>query len=66
MTSEEFRTIRLRLDLTQTELADLMGTRPQHISRIECGDRAPTSQQAAALRLVELLADCNRAKGATQ
>ena len=62
MTSEEFRQIRLRLGLTQAELADLMGTHAQHISRIECGDRQPTRQQAAALRLVELLADCNRAK----
>ena len=66
MTSEEFRQIRLRLGLTQAELADLMGTRAQHISRIESGDRQPTRQQAAALRLVERLADCNRAKGAAQ
>ena len=58
MTSEEFRQIRRQLGLTQAELADLMGTYAQHISRIESGDRQPTRQQAAALRLVELLADC--------
>ena len=62
MTSEQFRQIRSQLGLTQAELADLMGTHAQHISRIECGDRKPTRQQAAALRLVERLADCNRAK----
>ena len=60
MTSEDFRLIRLQLGLTQAELAELMGTRPQHISRIECGDRQPTSQQAAALRLVELLVACRK------
>ena len=52
MTSEEFRHIRLRLGLTQTELADLLGTYAQHISRIECGDRAPTRQQAAFVRYI--------------
>ena len=50
MTSEEFRQIRLRLSLTQAELADLMGTYAQHISRIERGDRAPTRLQAAFVR----------------
>ena len=53
MTSEEFSQIRIQLGLTQAELADLMGTYAQHISRIERGDRAPTRQQAAALLLVE-------------
>ena len=52
MTSEEFRTIRLRLGLTQAELADLMGTHAQHISRIECGDRAPTRLHAAFIRYI--------------
>lgn len=61
MTSTEFHQIRQRLGLTQAELAELMGTRYQHISRIERGEREPTVQQAAALRLVERLADCNRA-----
>lgn len=52
MTSEEFRQIRLRLGLTQAELADLMGTYAQHISRIESGDRQPTRQQAAFVRYI--------------
>lgn len=52
MTSEEFRQIRLRLGLTQAELADLMGTHAQHISRIECGDRQPTRQQSAFVRYI--------------
>ena len=50
MTSEEFRQVRLRLGLTQAELADLMGTYAQHISRIERGDRAPTRLQASFIR----------------
>ena len=52
MTSEEFRQIRLRLGLTQAELADLMGTHAQHISRIECGDRQPTRLLAAFIRYI--------------
>lgn len=52
MTSEEFRQVRLRLGLTQAELADLMGTYAQHISRIERGDRAPTRQQAAFITYI--------------
>ena len=50
MTSEEFRQIRRQLGLTQAELADLMGTHAQHISRIECGDRQPTRLHAAFIR----------------
>ena len=52
MTSEEFRAIRVQLGLTQSELAVLMGTYAQHISRIERGDRAPTRQQAAFVRYI--------------
>ena len=52
MTSEDFRALRLQLGLTQAELADLMGTRPQHISRIECGDRQPTRLHAAFIRYI--------------
>ena len=52
MTSTDFRATRLRLGLTQAELAALMGTYAQHISRIESGDRAPTRQQAAFLRYI--------------
>ena len=51
MTSTEFRQVRLRLGLTQAELADLMGTRPQHISRIET-DRQPTRLHAAFIRYI--------------
>lgn len=52
MTSEEFRQVRLQLGLTQSELANLMGTYAQHISRIECGDRAPTRLHAAFIRYI--------------
>ena len=52
MTSEEFRQIRIRLGLTQAELAALLGTYAQHISRIESGSRQPTRLQAAFLRYI--------------
>lgn len=60
MTSEQFRTLRLRLGLTQAELADLMGTRAQHISRIET-DRQPTRLHAAFIRYIA----ATRGKGDT-
>ena len=53
--------IRRQLGLTQAELGHLMGILPTNIARIERGDRAPTRQQASALRRVARLADCNRA-----
>ena len=52
MTSAEFRQVRLHLGLTQAEMAALMGTRAQHISRIECGDRQPTRLHAAFIRYI--------------
>lgn len=52
MTSEEFRSIRLRLGLTQTELADRLGMTQPTVSRIERGEREPTNQQGAAILLL--------------
>lgn len=52
MTSSEFRSIRLKLVLTQSELGRIMGMRPQEISRIET-DRKPTKIQAAFIRYIE-------------
>lgn len=46
MTSQEFKTIRQQLGLTQAELAETMGMTPQAVSRIERGERQPTLQQA--------------------
>lgn len=54
MTSTEFRAIREDLGLTQTELADWLGMNQPHISRIERGERQPTKQQAAAIRLLRI------------
>lgn len=51
MTSYEFRSIRLKLGLTQAKLAWIMGTRPVHISRTE-NRREPTQQQAAFIRYI--------------
>ena len=54
MTSEEFRQIRRRLGLTQAELADWLGMAQPHVSRIERGERQPTKQQVAAIRLLRI------------
>ena len=47
MTSQEFKTIRQQLGLTQAELAETMGMTQQAVSRIERGERQPTKQQWA-------------------
>ena len=52
MTSTEFRALRLRLGLNQTELADRLGMTQPMVSRIERGDREPTKQQGAAIMLL--------------
>ena len=52
MTSDEFRTLRLQLGLTQAELGKIMGMRPQEISRIESVRATPTKIQAAFIRYV--------------
>ena len=49
MTSEEFRSIRDQLGLTQAELGRLMGLHAREISRIET-DRQPTRVQAAFIK----------------
>ena len=55
MTSEEFRTIRQQLGLTQAELAERLGMTQPMVSRIERGDREPTNQQGAAITLLREL-----------
>lgn len=55
MTSEEFRTIRQSLGLTQAELADRLGMTQPMVSRIERGEREPTNQQGAAILLLREL-----------
>jgi transcriptional regulator with XRE-family HTH domain len=52
MTSEEFRQIRLRLGLNQTELAARLGMTQPMVSRVERGEREPTNQQGAAIVLL--------------
>ena len=52
MTSTEFRAIRDRLGLSQAELGRIMGLHAREISRIECGDRAPTRLHAAFIRYI--------------
>lgn len=60
MTSQQFRTIRQHLGLTQAELAETMGMTPQAVSRIERGERQPTKSMAAFLRYIEKTGDCAR------
>ena len=52
MTSAEFRTIRAKLGLSQSELGRFMGLHAREISRIECGDRQPTRLHAAFIRYI--------------
>lgn len=52
MISEQFRTIRRQLGLTQAQLAAIMGMTKQSISRIECGERPPTKMMAAFIRYI--------------
>ena len=56
VTSTEFRAIRRKLGLNQTELAARLGMTQPMVSRIERGEREPTNQQGAAILLLcELL-----------
>ena len=49
MTSFEFKKIRIDLGFLQDQLAERMGMRQPHISRIESGSRKPTLQQGKHL-----------------
>ena len=51
MTSAEFRSIRDRLGLSQSELGRIMGLHAREISRIET-DRQPTRLHAAFIRYI--------------
>ena len=55
MNSQQFRSLRKALGLTQTELADRLGMTQPMISRIERGEREPTNQQGAAIMLLREL-----------
>ena len=60
MTSSEFRRIREEMELTQAELAKKMGLVQPAVSRIECGERNPTKQQAMHIKALRLLHACHR------
>lgn len=53
MTSAEFRAARLRLGLTQAELAEIMGMGQPQIALIESGRRQPTKIHAAFMARLE-------------
>lgn len=50
MTHTELQEARRQLNLTQAELAPLLGLRQTHLSRLESGHRQPTHIHAAAVR----------------
>lgn len=55
MKSEEFKKIRSKLELTQNQLAEVLGLSWKTISNIETGSRNPSKLTAALLRLLEKL-----------
>ncbi len=55
MTSKEFREARKKLGLTQNELAQIMGMNQPGIARLESGERQPTKQHSATIKLILLL-----------
>ena len=63
MNSDEFRRIRQHLGLTQLEIAEYLGVVQPAISRIESGRRQPTTQHAAAVRMLLDLLECREALG---
>jgi transcriptional regulator with XRE-family HTH domain len=48
----EIRAIRAELGLTQTQLGELMGMRPNEICRLENGHREPTKIQLHFIRMI--------------
>ncbi len=63
MNSDEFRRIRQHLGLTQQDFGKYLGVAQPAISRIESGRRQPTTQHAAAVRMLLDLLECREALG---
>jgi DNA-binding transcriptional regulator YiaG len=63
MTGDELRTTRERLGLSQTALAERLGTRQNRISDWETGRRDVPIHAAAHLRTLARLHDCERRGG---
>lgn len=55
MTSTEFRSARLQLGLTQSELGKIMRMSQQAIGRIDNGERQPTKIQDAFIRVLNFI-----------
>ena len=55
MTGDDYRAARLRLGLTQAELASRLGVTATSVARRERGEQRITPEAALALRAVELL-----------
>lgn len=56
MKGSEFRAIRLKLEMTQEQLAELLGMSGKHaISNIEIGNRNPGKLTAIVLRVLDRL-----------
>lgn len=57
MSGSDFRALRKKMDLTETELGQILGMSQQMVNRLENerGQNGPTKQQAAGIRIVEWL-----------
>ncbi len=54
MSPEEFKKIRVRLDLTQEELAEILGVAGKNpVSRYELGERNPSSLMQAVMSILD-------------
>lgn len=56
MTSKQFREARLALGLTQEKLGEIIGMPQNAVARIETGERSPTKQHAATMKVLSDLA----------
>ncbi len=52
MTNQKYKKVRLKLGLTQAELANIVGMTQPAIARIETGERNVTLQQHAMIKLL--------------
>ena len=62
MTSADFKMARNSLALSQKQTGRLLGMPQNAVSRLESGDRQPTRQHAAAMRLLLFLRENNLLK----
>lgn len=59
LTRDEIRAIRKKIGLSQAKIARILGMTQQSYSRLESGNRQPTRQQVAAIKMLDLLHQYN-------